>query len=144
MFPWSGWPGPGAAECGDGRIDGDFAGAGGGRVGVDDGGVLIALGVKNLHEAGILGQGRSGINRPRAAHVASASRRAYDGIPRKPRTMPDRPDIVLILTDQHSKHVTGCYGDAVIDTPNIDALAARGTTFTSAYCNSPLCCPSYS
>ncbi len=40
--------------------------------------------------------------------------------------MPDRPNILLLLSDQHSPRVLGCAGDPVIRTPNLDALAARG------------------
>ncbi len=36
----------------------------------------------------------------------------------------------------------GCYGHSMIKTPNLDRLAARGVTFTDAYCNSPICVPS--
>ncbi len=54
-----------------------------------------------------------------------------------------RPTNVLyIMSDQHSPHVTGCYGNPVVRTPNIDALAARGTRFAHAYCSTPICVPS--
>ena len=53
-----------------------------------------------------------------------------------------RPNIVLIMADQLAPHFTGAYGHPVVKTPNIDALAARGTKFNAAYCNSPLCAPS--
>ena len=36
----------------------------------------------------------------------------------------------------------GCSGHPHIKTPNIDKLAARGVSFTSAYCQSPICGPS--
>lgn len=53
-----------------------------------------------------------------------------------------QPNIVLIMTDQHARRVSGCYGDPIVRTPHLDALAARGTLFEHAYCNAPLCCPS--
>ena len=53
-----------------------------------------------------------------------------------------RPNIVLIMSDEHDPAVTGCYGDRVVRTPHLDRLAASGTTFDAAYCNSPLCVPS--
>ncbi|QBX99480.1 hypothetical protein E2K80_01030 [Rhodophyticola sp. CCM32] len=53
-----------------------------------------------------------------------------------------RPDIVMVMTDQHAARVMGCTGDAHAQTPALDALAAAGTRFTNAYCNSPLCVPS--
>src|SRR5581483_11028039 len=51
-------------------------------------------------------------------------------------------NILVIMADQHSPHVLGCYGDTVIRTPNLDALARRGTLFRNAYCQAPLCVPS--
>jgi len=54
----------------------------------------------------------------------------------------DRPNILAITTDQHSKHVTGCYGCDTVRTPNIDRLAASGMRFDNAYCPAPLCVPS--
>jgi choline-sulfatase len=52
------------------------------------------------------------------------------------------PNIVLIMADQLAPHFTGAYGHPLVKTPNIDALAARGTRFDAAYCNAPLCAPS--
>ena len=54
----------------------------------------------------------------------------------------DRPNILLIMSDQHSKHVLGCYGNPIASTPNLDALASRGVAFSNAYCSYPLCAPS--
>lgn len=50
-------------------------------------------------------------------------------------------NLIFILSDEHNKRVTGCYGHPMIRTPNLDALAARGTRFTSAYTNCPICVP---
>ncbi len=52
------------------------------------------------------------------------------------------PNIVLIMADQLAPQFTGAYGHPVVKTPNLDALAKRGTRFEAAYCNSPLCAPS--
>lgn len=51
-------------------------------------------------------------------------------------------NLLFIMSDEHNKHVTGCYGNEVVRTPNIDALAEQGTCFAHAYCNSPICVPS--
>jgi choline-sulfatase len=51
-------------------------------------------------------------------------------------------NLLFIMSDEHSKRVAGAYGNDIVETPNIDALAARGTVFDSAYCNSPICVPS--
>jgi choline-sulfatase len=51
------------------------------------------------------------------------------------------PNVLYIMSDQHQQKVTGCYGHDFIKTPNIDALAARGTRFATAYTNSAICVP---
>lgn len=56
--------------------------------------------------------------------------------------MSDRPNILLIMSDEHDAANMGCYGDTLGATPTLDALAQRGVRFESAYCNSPLCVPS--
>jgi choline-sulfatase len=54
----------------------------------------------------------------------------------------DRPNILLLFSDQHASRVTGCYGDPVVRTPHLDSLASGGVTFANAYCPSPICLPS--
>ena len=51
-------------------------------------------------------------------------------------------NVVFIMSDEHSRHVLGSYGNTVVKSPNLDALAAGGTQFESAYCNCPICVPS--
>ena len=53
-----------------------------------------------------------------------------------------RTNVLIIISDQHSKHHLGCYGDSLVRTPHLDGLAERGVRFTDAYCPSPLCVPS--
>lgn len=53
-----------------------------------------------------------------------------------------RPNVVLVMTDNHGAWSLGCYGNREIKTPNIDRLAAEGMLFTRAYCNHSLCSPS--
>ena len=48
---------------------------------------------------------------------------------------------LIICCDQHNPEITGCYGDARVHTPNLDALAARGTRFDNAYTSTPICVP---
>ena len=50
-------------------------------------------------------------------------------------------NLLFILSDEHNKKVTGAYGHPMIRTPHLDRLAARGTRFTSAYTNCPICVP---
>jgi arylsulfatase A-like enzyme len=55
----------------------------------------------------------------------------------------DRPNILLILTDQQSADAMSCrMGDRYLRTPNMDSLARSGRLFTRAYCANPLCIPS--
>ena len=51
-------------------------------------------------------------------------------------------NVLFIMSDEHSREIAGCYGNPIVRTPNIDALAARGVVFENAYCNSPICVPS--
>jgi choline-sulfatase len=53
-----------------------------------------------------------------------------------------RPSLLYIHSDQHNPYVTGCYGDPLIQTPNLDRLAQNGAVFENAYCCSPICVPS--
>lgn len=53
----------------------------------------------------------------------------------------ERPNVLLICVDD-LKPVLGCYGDAMVKTPNFDRLAARSLVFDRAYCNQAVCAPS--
>ncbi|MEM6281685.1 MAG: sulfatase-like hydrolase/transferase [Chloroflexota bacterium] len=55
--------------------------------------------------------------------------------------MSDRPNILLITTDQHRRDTLGCYGADVCETPHIHALAAGGVTFDHAYTVTAICTP---
>src|SRR5688500_8992419 len=52
-------------------------------------------------------------------------------------------NVVLFVTDDHSPDA-GCYGNPVIDTPNLDALAKEGVRFERAYCTTASCSASRS
>lgn len=51
-------------------------------------------------------------------------------------------NLLVIMSDEHNPRMLGCAGHDLVKTPHLDRLAARGTRFTSAYCNSPICVPS--
>jgi arylsulfatase A-like enzyme len=48
-------------------------------------------------------------------------------------------NIVMIIGDDHSAEVLGCYGNDVVRTPNLDKLASQGIRFTNAFANAPMC-----
>jgi len=54
----------------------------------------------------------------------------------------NRPNILMIMTDQQRRDTLGAYGCDWIPTPNLDRLAAEGTLFTRATVNNPICTPS--
>jgi choline-sulfatase len=56
--------------------------------------------------------------------------------------MSERPNILVIMSDEHRASVMGCDGNDIIRTPHMDKLAEGGVMFENAYCNSPLCVPS--
>ena len=56
--------------------------------------------------------------------------------------MPQQPNILIVMVDQLAPAFLPIYGHPLVQAPNLSALAARGTVFDSAYCNSPLCSPS--
>jgi N-sulfoglucosamine sulfohydrolase len=55
-----------------------------------------------------------------------------------------RPNVVLIVSDDHGLEALGCYGNKVIKTPNLDQLAAEGVRFTNACCTTASCSASRS
>ena len=59
-----------------------------------------------------------------------------------PHSNAPQPNILILMADQLTPGALAAYGNRVTRTPNIDALAANGVVFESAYCNSPLCAPS--
>lgn len=54
----------------------------------------------------------------------------------------DKPNIVVILADDLGYGDIGCYGQKLISTPRLDAMAASGLRFTQFYAGSPIGAPS--
>ncbi len=53
-----------------------------------------------------------------------------------------RPNIVFILSDDHSAPFVGCYGNKDVKTPNLDRFAAEGMRFDRFFTGAPQCVPS--
>ncbi len=69
---------------------------------------------------------------------ASAPRHAADGEKEQTR----RPNIIYIMCDDMGYGDLGCYGQQLIETPNLDRMAREGMRFTQAYAGSPVSAPS--
>jgi len=55
-----------------------------------------------------------------------------------------RPNIVIIISDDHGLEDSGCYGNTVVQTPNINQLASEGMKFNMAFTATAMCAPSRS
>ncbi|MFH0965373.1 MAG: sulfatase-like hydrolase/transferase [Planctomycetota bacterium] len=56
--------------------------------------------------------------------------------------MPDAPNVVVIMSDMHRADSLGCYGNAIVRTPNLDGLARDGVRFENAFAQAASCVPS--
>jgi len=58
---------------------------------------------------------------------------------------PNRPNILFIMSDDHSYQAMGCYGSRLAKlnpTPNLDRFADRGMVFDQVFCSNSICTPS--
>ncbi|MAH83862.1 MAG: sulfatase [Rhodospirillaceae bacterium TMED8] len=57
--------------------------------------------------------------------------------------MPSLPpkNLIIFMSDEHTRSATGCYGHPIASTPNLDKLAGDGVRFDKAYTNCPVCVP---
>jgi len=53
-----------------------------------------------------------------------------------------KPNILFLLSDDHSYPFLGCYGDTNVKTPNLDRLALSGIRFHRFFTGAPQCVPS--
>ena len=58
--------------------------------------------------------------------------------------MPEQPNFLIIMSDEHAAGVSSPYGHALVETPAMQCLADNGAVLENAYCNFPLCVPSRS
>ena len=57
---------------------------------------------------------------------------------------PEKPNILFIFTDQQRADTMACYGNSMISTPNLNALADGSFVFENGYVSAPICTPSRS
>ena len=55
-----------------------------------------------------------------------------------------KPNVIFIMADDLGYGDVGCYGQKLIQTPNIDRMANAGTRFTHCYAGAPVCAPARS
>ena len=53
-----------------------------------------------------------------------------------------KPNILFIMTDDHTTQAMSCYGSNLIETPNLDRIANEGILFNNCYVNNSICAPS--
>ncbi len=75
-----------------------------------------------------------------AQQVAIAQQPQGSGAIASPRV--ERPNVLLILTDQQTHNAMSCAANPWLRTPAMDSLAARGVRLSAAYCTYPVCSPS--
>ena len=54
----------------------------------------------------------------------------------------DRPNLLILLTDDQRWDAMGCAGNSIIQTPELDCLAEEGVLFTNAFVTSSICAAS--
>lgn len=82
-------------------------------------------------------------NRPTAIATAKSAAPHANGriVMQRVEAAEMRPNVLLIVTDQHRADHLGCYGNPVLRTPHVDALADRGVAFDRFYVAAPICMP---
>ena len=78
----------------------------------------------------------------RRTFLATAAAAALTGAAGAQQGGRRRPNVLIVMADQHKRSCMGAYGDPVAKTPNLDRLAAQGMTFTDAHSTSAVCSPS--
>lgn len=62
--------------------------------------------------------------------------------PKKSEGHEQRPNILFIMTDDHTTQAMSCYGSELIETPNLDRIAKEGMRFNNCYVTNAICAPS--
>jgi len=75
--------------------------------------------------------------------LSAAGTRAH-GKSSKSTPSADRPNVLILKSDEHNPMISSVHGHPFVHTPNMERLARMGTVYENHYCPSPLCCPSRS
>lgn len=78
----------------------------------------------------------------RREFVAASAAAGLAATRMRPAVAAEKPNILLIVTDQHRMDCLRAYGNTAIRTPNIDQIAADGVRYTNSTCPYPVCTPS--
>lgn len=54
----------------------------------------------------------------------------------------NRPNILFVMTDDHTMQAMSCYDSKINKTPNMDRIANEGVRFNNCFCTNSLCAPS--
>jgi arylsulfatase A-like enzyme len=87
---------------------------------------------------------RRGFLAQTAAAGAMAGVGAQSALAQRPGAAGAPPNLVLLISDDHSVPDLGCYGNRQVRTPRLDQLAREGMRFTNAFVTSPQCSPNRS
>lgn len=62
--------------------------------------------------------------------------------PNEKQVSPEKPNILFIMTDDHSYQTFSAYDDRFIQTPNLDRIAKEGVLFKNSFVTNSICAPS--
>ena len=80
----------------------------------------------------------------RHAATGAAATVAFPSLLRSAAARRDRPNLLFLWTDQQRADTLACYGNAQVQAPHLNALAAQSAVFDRAYVAQPVCTPSRS
>ena len=77
-----------------------------------------------------------------SSSALAKTRKVKKGARKQVRKKKNRPNILLLYTDQHNGAIMRCAGHSEVITPHMDRLACEGVMFSRAYCPDGVCVPS--
>ncbi|MDO8538850.1 MAG: sulfatase-like hydrolase/transferase [Opitutaceae bacterium] len=80
----------------------------------------------------------------RRGAIGAAATFSFPALLRSASARRERPNLLFLWTDQQRADTLACYGNARVQAPHLNALAAQSTVFDRAYVSHPVCTPSRS